>query len=31
MPARMQSVGDLWKALRTSTGVDLSRASKYGG
>ena len=31
MPARMQSVGDLWKALRTSKGVDLSRVSKYGG
>jgi bifunctional non-homologous end joining protein LigD len=31
MPARMQSVGDLWGALRTSKGVDLSRVSKYGG
>jgi bifunctional non-homologous end joining protein LigD len=31
MPARMRSVGDLWKALRTSKGVDLSRVSKYGG
>jgi bifunctional non-homologous end joining protein LigD len=31
MPARMQSVGDLWKALRTSKGVDLSRVSKYRG
>jgi bifunctional non-homologous end joining protein LigD len=30
MPARMRSVGDLWKALRTSKGVDLSRVSKYG-
>jgi bifunctional non-homologous end joining protein LigD len=29
MPARMQKVGDLWKTLRTSKGVDLSRASKY--
>jgi bifunctional non-homologous end joining protein LigD len=31
MPARMQSVGDLWAALRTSNGVDLSRVSRYGG
>lgn len=31
MPARMKSAGDLWKALRTSKGVDLSRVSKYGG
>jgi bifunctional non-homologous end joining protein LigD len=29
MPARLRSVGDLWKALRTSKGVDLSRVSKF--
>ena len=28
-PARLREVGDLWKALRTSKGVDLSRVSKY--
>jgi bifunctional non-homologous end joining protein LigD len=28
-PARLRQVGDLWKALRTSKGVDLSRVSKY--
>ena len=30
VPARLSQVGDLWKALRTSKGVDLSRVSKYG-
>jgi bifunctional non-homologous end joining protein LigD len=29
LPARIQKVGDLWKALRTSKGVDLSRVSRY--
>ena len=29
MPARIRAVGDLWKALRSSAGVDLSRVSKY--
>jgi len=29
MPARLREVGDLWQALRTSKGVDLSRVSKY--
>jgi bifunctional non-homologous end joining protein LigD len=29
MPARIRSVGDLWKTLRTSKGVDLSRVSKF--
>jgi bifunctional non-homologous end joining protein LigD len=29
MPARMRSAGDLWKALRTSPGIDLSRVSTY--
>jgi bifunctional non-homologous end joining protein LigD len=28
-PARLHEVGDLWNALRTSKGVDLSRVSKY--
>jgi bifunctional non-homologous end joining protein LigD len=30
-PARLRQVGDLWEPLRTSTGVDLSRVSKYTG
>ena len=30
MPARLQDVGDLWRALRTSKGIDLARAAKYG-
>ena len=29
VPARLRGVGDLWKALRTAKGVDLSRVSKY--
>src|SRR5439155_23116736 len=29
VPARLRKVGDLWKALRTAKGVDLSRVSKY--
>ncbi len=29
MPGRIESVGDLWKALRASKGVDLSRAARY--
>ena len=29
LPARLRDVGDLWRALRTSKGVDLSRVSKY--
>jgi bifunctional non-homologous end joining protein LigD len=29
MPARIGAVGDLWKTLRTSKGVDLSRAARY--
>ena len=29
-PARMRAVGDLWAPLRTSKGVDLSRATRYG-
>jgi bifunctional non-homologous end joining protein LigD len=29
MPARIRNVGDLWKALRTSKGIDLSRVSGY--
>ena len=29
LPARIHKVGDLWKALRASKGVDLSRVSKY--
>ena len=28
MPARLREVGDLWKALRTSKGVDLSRVER---
>ena len=29
VPARLRKVGDLWKALRTSKGVDLSRVATY--
>ncbi|MEP7307394.1 MAG: DNA ligase D [Acidobacteriota bacterium] len=29
MPARLTAVGDLWKGLRTSKGVDLSRISRF--
>jgi bifunctional non-homologous end joining protein LigD len=29
VPARLQETGDLWAALRTSKGVDLSRVAKY--
>jgi bifunctional non-homologous end joining protein LigD len=29
MPARLTAVGDLWKALRTSKGIDLSRISRF--
>jgi bifunctional non-homologous end joining protein LigD len=29
VPARVSKVGDLWKALRTSKGVDLSRVERY--
>jgi len=29
MPARLAAVGDLWKGLRTSKGIDLSRISRY--
>ncbi len=29
MPERIRKVGDLWKALRMSKGIDLSRVSKY--
>jgi bifunctional non-homologous end joining protein LigD len=28
-PARFESVGDLWKTLRASKGVDLSRVTRY--
>jgi bifunctional non-homologous end joining protein LigD len=28
-PARFESVGDLWAALRRSKGVDLSRVARY--
>jgi bifunctional non-homologous end joining protein LigD len=28
-PSRFESVGDLWATLRTSKGVDLSRAARY--
>ncbi len=28
-PARLKSVGDLWKTLRRSTGIDLSRVERY--
>ena len=29
VPARLREVGGLWKALRKSRGVDLSRVAKY--
>jgi len=29
VPARLEKVGDLWKALRTSKGVDLSAVERY--
>ena len=29
MAARLREVGDLWKALRTSKGVDLSKVERY--
>ena len=29
VPARLETVGDLWKALRTSKGVDLSAVERY--
>jgi bifunctional non-homologous end joining protein LigD len=29
MPARIEQVGDLWKALRASKGVDLTRVEAY--
>ncbi len=29
VPARLREVGDLWRALRESKGVDLSRVTKY--
>jgi bifunctional non-homologous end joining protein LigD len=29
IPARLARVGDLWKPLRTSKGVDLSRVERY--
>jgi bifunctional non-homologous end joining protein LigD len=29
LPGRVKEVGDLWAALRTSKGVDLSRVSRY--
>jgi len=29
VPARLRQVGDLWKLLRTSKGVNLSAVSKY--
>jgi bifunctional non-homologous end joining protein LigD len=30
VPARLTATGDLWAALRTSKGADLSRVSRYG-
>jgi bifunctional non-homologous end joining protein LigD len=30
VPARLRAIGDLWAPLRTSKGVDLSRATRYG-
>ena len=30
MPARFREAGDLWEAFRTSKGVDLERATRYG-
>src|SRR5437762_6787144 len=29
VPSRLEAVGDLWAALRKSTGVDLSRVQQY--
>ena len=29
VPARLKDIGDLWAALRTSKGIDLTRASRY--
>jgi bifunctional non-homologous end joining protein LigD len=29
LPARLKSVGDLWRGLRQAKGVDLSRAARY--
>jgi bifunctional non-homologous end joining protein LigD len=29
MPERLKKVGDLWKGLRTSKGIDLSRVSEF--
>ena len=29
VPARLGQVGDLWKALRSSTGINLSAVEKY--
>jgi bifunctional non-homologous end joining protein LigD len=29
VPARLERVGDLWKGLRTSKGVDLARVARY--
>src|SRR5438046_9779485 len=29
VPARLDRVGDLWKGLRTSKGVDLARVARY--
>jgi bifunctional non-homologous end joining protein LigD len=29
VPKRLQKVGDLWKGLRTSKGIDLSRVSEF--
>ena len=29
IPGRLKKVGDLWEALRTSKGVDLSRVERY--
>jgi bifunctional non-homologous end joining protein LigD len=31
IPARLKKVGDLWKAVRASKGVDLSKAAKVAG
>jgi hypothetical protein len=29
LPARLKAVGDLWAALRSSKGADLSRVARY--
>jgi bifunctional non-homologous end joining protein LigD len=29
VPARLEEVGDLWKELRESKGIDFSRVSRY--